>query len=108
MRRPPPSPLLRAARRTEWRLRTNEALKRGSTALVATLGAAALWVTYIKVAHGGHPVVARALGALAGLGALATLALVAWAYLRRRPPLWGALRLDAAHETQSRVSNALA
>lgn len=100
-------PLARAARRTELRLRTGEALRWGSTGLIPTLTALGGWLTHVKLTHNAPGVAATMLLGAAALGGVATAGAVIWAYARRYPEHAGSIRLDASHQLHDRITSAL-
>jgi hypothetical protein len=100
-------PLAQAARRTELRLRTDEALRWFSLGLIPTLTSLGGWLTHAKLTYStSGPASAALLGATA-FSAAATAGAVLWAYLRRYPEHAGSIRLDASHQLHDRITSAL-
>ncbi|MCS6899466.1 MAG: hypothetical protein RMJ98_07055 [Myxococcales bacterium] len=100
-------PLARAARRTEIRLRTNEALRWFSVGLIPTLTALGGWLTHAKLTHSTTSLASMTLLGAAAAGAIATAGAVLWAYLRRYPEQAGSIRLDVSHQLHDRITSAL-
>lgn len=100
-------PLSRAAQRTEFRLRTNEALRWFSLGMIPTLTSLGGWLTHAKLTHGAHGVVSGALLGATALCGTVTVGAVLWAYFRRYPEHAGAIRLDTSHQLHDRITSAL-
>ncbi len=99
--------LSRAARLTELRLRTGEALRSFSFGLVPTLTSLGGLILHEKLSHGAHNAPFKWLIGSTIASGVCTLGAVAWAYVRRYPDFTGAIRLDETHGLHDRVTSAL-
>jgi hypothetical protein len=101
------SALAKAARHTEFRLRSREALGFLARGLIPGLLSVAVFITYVKLTYNRHDTTYWLLfGTSVGAGLL-TLGLVVYAYVRRYPAYMGAIVLDNAHGLHDRITNAL-